>query len=160
MRDLVLSEPMQLPQNLKALLQEIGESTVLLKLCMHLHGNEDWRVYRNYAEAGCDIVLVGNRRINIEVKTRQSTISKRPDRRSMHFTISEGERNSAEFFVCYWFDRGDIFVVPRDALSPIRSGNKTVFKFIPYFSSKLKRYTDNSNQYLEAWSLILDSLKE
>ncbi len=62
---------MELSQNLKALLQEIGESSALLQLCMRLHNNSEWRVYRNYAEHGCDLVLIGpQKQIKIEVKTR------------------------------------------------------------------------------------------
>lgn len=147
---------MELSQNLKALLQEIGESSALLQLCMRLHDNADWRVYRNYAEHGCDLVLIGgNRKIKIEVKTRQNVIKRRVKRNAIHFTLTEAERNSAEFVIAYWFDRSDYFIIPTAELDEVRSKGKRLYKFIAYYSDKLQDYTDKSKAYHEAWHHII-----
>lgn len=44
--------------------------------------------------------------------------------------------------------------MPRDALAAIRSGQKTVYKFIPYFSRRGNDYTLPTRPYFEAWNLI------
>lgn len=148
---------MELSQNLKALLQEIGESSALLQLCMRLHENKHWRVYRNYAEHGCDLVLVGpGKQIKIEVKTRQNVIKTKEERNSLHFTLTASERDSAQFVIAYWFDRSSYFIVPTADLVPAKSGAKTLYKFIAYYSEKAQDFTEKSKTYLEAWHHILD----
>ncbi len=150
---------MQLSQNIKALLQEIGESSVLLQLSMRLHQNKRWKVYRNYTEQGCDIVVVGNERIiKVEVKTRQGVITKNTQRPDMHFTVTEGEKNSSDFVVAYWFDRAAYFILPTSKLKPYKAGTKIVYKFIPRIL-RSGDYSDDARDYLEAWRLILDELK-
>ena len=149
---------MELSQNLKALLQDIGESSVLLQLCMRLHNNAKWKVFRNYTERGCDIVIVGGaKQIKVEVKTRQGVITKREQKDVMHFTVTKGERDSADFVVCYWFDRSEYFVVPANVLRPI--GRIPTYKFIPYILKSTGAFDDRSRPYLEAWHLITDKLK-
>lgn len=148
---------MELTQNLKALLQEIGESSALLQLCMRLHGNANWRVYRNYAEHGCDLVLVGpNKQIKIEVKTRQNVIKTREGRNTLHFTLTASERESAQFVIAYWFDRSAYFIIPTTDLIPAKSGPKTLYKFIAYYSNVKGDFTEHSKKYHEAWHYILD----
>lgn len=155
-----LFNAMELTQNLKALLQEIGESSALLQLCMRLQGNVDWRVYRNYAEHGCDLVLDGaGKRVKIEVKTRQNVIKKREKRNSLHFTLSAAERESAQFVIAYWFDRSAYFIIPTADLIETRSGAKKLYKFISYYSDKIGDFTPQSKQYHEAWHHILDLTK-
>ncbi|TLD71478.1 hypothetical protein FEM03_08100 [Phragmitibacter flavus] len=151
---------MELTQNLKALLQDIGESSALLQLCMRLHESADWRVYRNYAEHGCDLVLIGNgKTIKIEVKTRQNVIKKQANRTTLHFTLTESERNSAQFVIAYWFDRAAYFVLPTSALKPSRSKTKTLYKFIAYCSNVVNDFTDFSKGCHEAWHYIMDETK-
>jgi hypothetical protein len=151
---------MELSQNLKTLLQEIGESSVLLQLCMRLHNNPDWRVYRNYAEHGCDLVLIGpSKQIRIEVKTRQNVIKRQQSRASLHFTVTPSERASANFVVAYWFDRSAYFVLPASALRPMRSNDKTLYKFVAYYSDIQEDFTANSKAYHEAWHHIIDATK-
>ena len=148
---------MELSQNLKALLQEIGESSALLQLCMRLHKNEQWRVYRNYAEHGCDLVLVGpSKQIKIEVKTRRNVIKKKAVRNSLHFTLTASERESAQFVIAYWFDRSAYFIVPTADLVPAKSGAKTLYKFIAYYSNVKQDFTEQSKKYHEAWHHIID----
>lgn len=152
---------MELSQNLKALLQEIGESSVLLQLCMRLHLNTRWRVYRNYTEHGCDLVLISaNRQIKIEVKTRQNVIKKKDQRNNLHFTVTPSERESADYVVAYWFDRSAYFILPTSDLNPMKSGDKTLYKFVAYYSEIQQDFTENSKKYHEAWHYILDDIEK
>lgn len=152
--------PRELSQNLKTVLQEVGEGVALLRLSIALYDNPRWRVYRNYAEDGCDIVIIGpDKRIKIEVKSRQNIITADPGRRGIHFTLTEKEKEAANFVIAYWFDRSAFFVVPTSDLSRVKSREKWLYKFIPYFSEKDGDYTAPSKQYHERWDLILDRTK-
>jgi hypothetical protein len=51
--------PRELSQNLKNVLKELGEGAALLKLSIALYDKPEWRVYRNYADDGCDLVVLG-----------------------------------------------------------------------------------------------------
>ncbi|MFN5983117.1 MAG: hypothetical protein ACK476_07265 [Fluviicola sp.] len=64
----------QLPQNLKELLKDIGENSVLFQIYIRIH-DTNWKAFKNLDDSGCDIVLVNletNKTIKVEVKTRQS----------------------------------------------------------------------------------------
>jgi len=150
--------PRELSQNLKAVLQEVGEGAALLQLSIALYDDSRWRVYRNYAEDGCDIVILGpnQKMIKVEVKSRQNIITENPDRRGIHFTLSEKEKEAADFVIAYWFDRSAFFIVPTSKLSKTRNNEKWAYKFIPYFSEKDGDYTPPSKQFYERWDLILN----
>lgn len=47
----------KLPQNIQALIGEIGEKQVLLRQSLLTLGT-DWRVFRNLGEAGYDVLLL------------------------------------------------------------------------------------------------------
>ena len=67
------STAVKLPQNIQALVGEIGELQVLLRLSILAH-QTDWEVFHNLGEAGYDVLLLNSitaNRIRIEVKTRQ-----------------------------------------------------------------------------------------
>jgi hypothetical protein len=155
----------QLPQNLKALLQDIGERSVLLQLSIRLLGHPEWRVFQNYTEAGCDLVLVRNsherlgRQIKIEVKTRQNVVTKRRSKNAVHFTLSQAERDASDYLVAYWLDRSDFFIVPRDKLKPVKSGGKLLYKFIAYLSSRTEKYNDFTAPFCNNWEPILNDTK-
>ena len=95
----------ELPQNLKTALQEIGELSALLYLHMLIDEqcHKGWKVFRNYADEGCDLVLIGpGKQINIEVKSRQTLkVSKQPN--FAHFTITKKEKESSHFVIAFWF---------------------------------------------------------
>lgn len=150
---------MELSQNLKALLQEIGESSAILQLSMRLHNDPAWKVYRNYTEAGCDVVILGQgKTIKVEVKTRQGVITKRKQKDSIHFDVTPGERQSADFVICYWFDRSLYFIVPVNVLK--KTGKKRItYKFCPYILKSTGEFDDKTRPYLEKWDIILDALK-
>lgn len=153
----------QLPQNLKALLQDVGEGVVLMNLALRLFSHPGWRVFRNYAEAGCDLLLLRtaagskSKQIKVEVKTRQSFLTDRKSKNALHFTLSQSERDSAEFLVAYWFERNDFFVLPTNQLQSVNASGKKVFKFIAYLT-KDGTYNESSASALNRWDLILDRL--
>ena len=63
----------KLPQNIQALIGEIGEKQVLLRLYLLVHENS-WDVFHNLGEAGFDVLLQNSttgEKIRVEVKTRQ-----------------------------------------------------------------------------------------
>ena len=151
----------ELPQNLKTALQEIGELSALLHL--HLLIDEEslkeWKVFRNYVDEGCDIVLMGpGKQINIEVKTRQ-TLSVSGDKNTCHFTITEKEKESSQFVLAYWFNRSTFFVVPTDELKPVQSKGKTLYKFIARYSEQNTDFTDTSRHYAYDWLRIYDAMR-
>jgi hypothetical protein len=149
----------ELSQNLKTVLQEVGEGAALLRLSIELYDKPRWRVYRNYAENGCDIVIVGpKRKIKVEVKSRQKLIASRK-RRSVHFRLTENEKKAADFVVGYWFERAAFFVVPTTKLTKARSSGKSAYRFIAYYSDKLGDFTEPSKKYLENWQLILNKTR-
>jgi hypothetical protein len=151
----------QLTQNLKDLLREIGEGSVLLRLSIILANKKrGWRVYRSYSEDGCDVVArrvhgkptAGYRKeLRFEVKARQNLLTQR-EGQQIQFSLTKGERDSCHFLVAYWFDRGDYFIVPKKDLKP--SGKKSAgYRFVV---NVLKNgdYNDVSKKYLNRWESI------
>ncbi|WP_460499782.1 hypothetical protein [Hymenobacter agri] len=148
---------------MKRILQDIGESSALLQLSIRMLDKPDWRVFPNYMEAGCDLLLLRSTKdkfghqIKIEVKTRQNVVTKNPLRPDIHFTLTESERNEADFLIAYWFDRNSFFIVPRSELRPAKSGNSTLYKFIASYSRSKNAFNERSNQFLNRWDLITDA---
>jgi hypothetical protein len=156
-----------LTQNLKALLQDIGEDSAILQLSMRMSNakKRGWKVYRSYTEDSCDLVIRrvhgkpprGYRKeLRIEVKARQNVIKKRKGDQ-IQFLLSKAEYNSCHFLVGYWFDRGDYFIVPRAALKPATKKKKH-YRFI---ANVLKdgKHNEVSSKYLERWDRILTLIK-
>ncbi len=144
------------PQNIKDSLKEIGELSTLFYLysCFNLRG---WSVYRNYDESGYDILLFNeskNKRIKIEVKTRQRIVSSQTDRKTTHFTLSENEWKKSNFIVALWFEFNKYFIVPTSALKQTRSGSKKLYKFIVTINQK-GEVSDNAKKYLDNWESII-----
>jgi|GEM_PF-2211549 len=108
----------QLPQNLKTLLQGIGESTTAFHL-FSLTEKTDWRVYKNLQEPGYDLAMVNTEKrktIRIEVKTRQSiyTTAKSENTKNIgEFEITQNEYDNADFLICYWLDYNAHFIIPK-----------------------------------------------
>ena len=151
----------ELPQNLKVVLQDVGEQKALLMLSLYLIKEEldDWSVFRNYLDDGCDLLLLGRgRKIKLEVKTRQSILVSKHSGKQVQFTVTKKERECAEFVLAYWLDRGAFFVVPTSDLTPTSSNGTPLFKFIARYSSLDDDYTDSCRHYYEDWERILDVL--
>lgn len=156
----------QLPQNLKAVLQDIAEDSVLLRLSMLLVEKPGWKVYRSYAEDSCDIVLrrthgrarPGYRKeLRIEVKARQNMVTERKGQQ-MHFTVSKAERESCHFLVAFWFERGDYFVVPKKELKPASKAGKS-FCFVVNLLKKTNDYNKPGKKFRNRWDRIGNLLK-
>ena len=156
----------ELSQNLKAVLQDVGEGAVLIHLAILLRQFPRWTIYKNFAEAGCDIVIqqsgarqVAAKAIFIEVKTRQGLLTQRRNRNTMHFTVTKNERDACDFVAAYWFERNAFFIVPRDQLTQTRAGTKVFYKFIAYWSDKQGKFTDGSEAFRDRWDLIMNQLR-
>lgn len=155
----------ELTQNLKALLQEVGEGAVLINLAMRMQDKPGWTLFKNFTESGCDLVLQRLdssheiSQIRIEVKTRQNVVTDRRKPNAVHFTVTANEHTSCDFVVAFWFDKHAFFVLPTDALRRTTSRGKDVYKFIAYWSNVQDCFTEASRQWLERWDLILGKLQ-
>ena len=89
-------------QNISDVLKEIGELSCVFYLYYFLN-DKGWSVYRNYDEKGYDILLVNekkNKKIKIEVKTRQRLINSKSNKNNnTYFTLSELEKKNADFWI-------------------------------------------------------------
>ncbi|MCK4539642.1 DUF3883 domain-containing protein [Candidatus Parcubacteria bacterium] len=151
--------PKQLPQNIKQLLSEIGEKTVLFRLYL-LTKNTKWEVYKNLNEIGCDIILFNNEtsnKIKIEVKTRQRlyTTSRH---RFFDFALTENEYNNAGFLIGYWYDKNYFFIVPTKELKATLSNNNKKYKLRIKYNVD-STLCDTSKKYLNRWNFIENELK-
>jgi len=143
-----------LPQNLKTVLQEIGELSALLFLYVEIakRGITGWRVFRSYSDKGCDLILIGpsETQIKLEVKTRQTMTTNR-DQDRVQFSITESEKDSSDFLLAYWFNKRTFFIVPMDKLTKIKSKNYT---FSARYSKSDTDYTDSCRHYADDWERI------
>lgn len=147
----------QLPQNLKDILKDIGENSVLFHLYTRIHHTK-WRAFKNLQDDGCDIILINSSTdqiLRIEVKTRQSLYSmakSKNTKNSKQFQVTRNEYNSLDFLVCCWFDYNDFFIIPKKEL---KFTNTTI-------KIRLKRNEDGSYGTLEHfhndWNAILNCL--
>ncbi len=152
----------ELPQNLKTTLQEIGELSALLYLHLMLEKEEikGWKVFRNYADEGCDLVLMGPKsQINLEVKTRQTImVSRNPNQ--VQFTITKKERDSSRFVLAYWFNKSTFFIVPTSELKKTSSNGTELYKFHAAYSESNSDFTDSSRPYAHDWQRVIESIHE
>jgi hypothetical protein len=146
----------QLPQNLKALLQDIGENAALFCIFTKIHQTE-WKAFKNLDEAGCDIVLMNlktSKLLKIEVKTRQSIYSsaKKKNHNSKLFQMTKLEYNSMDFLICYWFDNNNFFLVPKGDID----GKKKSIR-IRIVKGKNDLYGVNE-KYRNNWDVLVKAL--
>jgi hypothetical protein len=152
----------ELTQNLKTTLQEIGELSALLRICLLIKDVQlaKWKIFRNYSDEGCDLVLMGPQsQIKLEVKSRQTVlVSRNPNQ--VQFTITKKERDSAAFVIAYWFNRNAFFIVPTQELKATSSNGKVLYKFRAVFSVRNDDFFGECKQYYEDWGRIVDLLIE
>ena len=144
----------KLPQSMQALIGEIGEQVVLLRLAIFAHNHRGWQVFRNVGASGYDILLSGakiRKPIKIEVKTRQRlhTTSKRPT--IANFYLTRGERLASDFLIAYWLERGEFYIVPAKYLKPVRKGKSYRFTVT---LKKDNQPGDGSAGFLNKWALL------
>jgi len=121
----------KLPQNIQALIGEIGEKQILLRLFL-LVQHTPWEVFHNLGETGYDILLLNpenGERIRIEVKTRQRMYTTGKQRRMVHFFLTDGEYQACDFLVAYFMDHNGFYIVPKSDLKQARSGKRTRWRF-------------------------------
>jgi hypothetical protein len=151
----------ELPQNLKTALQEVGElsSLIYLHLLIECKEHKEWKVFRNYADAGCDIVLMGpGKQINLEVKSRQ-TITASGNPNVCHFTVTPNERKSCQFVLAYWLNKETFFIVPTSDLKSVNSNGKVLYKFIAAYSESNLDFTDSCRHYAGDWAAISEAIE-
>lgn len=122
----------KLPQNVHALIGEIGEKQVLLRLFL-LVRDTPWNVFHNLGEAGFDLLLMHSKtgeKIRIEVKTRQKlyTTGKHPNR--VHFMLTDKEYQSSDFLIGYLLDTNDFYIVPKMDLKRAQTDGKVRWRII------------------------------
>lgn len=148
-----------LPQNMQNLLMEIGEKSVLFQLFILLK-DTSWDVYYNLGEVGCDLVLVdnkSNKKLRIEVKTRQRLYTTSKNENTVHFTVSELERYSSDFIIGYWFEENAFFIIPVSELTETSNNGKSLFKFVVR-KCKDGNFNSKSTEFLNKWDLIKEAL--
>lgn len=145
----------RLPQNIQALIGDIGEKQVLLRLFL-LVQDTPWEVFRNVGEAGYDILLLNpqtNERVRIEVKTRQRMYTTGKPNRPVHFRLTDGEYQACDSLVAYFLDLNAFYIVPKSDLKEAHSGNRTYWRFI-LTTNKQGKLHPRFAQYQDAWQNI------
>jgi len=150
-----MNELPKLPQNIQALIGEIGEKQVMLRLYLRAH-RKGWEVFHNLGEAGYDILLTKRstgERIRVEVKTRQYmyTTTKRPSR--VLFFLTDREYQASDFLVACSLDHNGFYVVPVKDLKKAHSGNRTLWRFL-LTMSKYGEAHPRFAQYRDAWASL------
>ena len=146
----------RLPQNIQALIGEIGEKQVMFRLFL-LVQHTPWEVFHNLGEAGYDVLLLNpetTERIRIEVKTRQRiyTTSKSHHNKAQFF-LTDGEYQACDFLAAYLMDHNGFYIVPKDDLKQARSGNRIRWRFILTMNSQGKPHPRFA-QYRDAWNTL------
>lgn len=157
-------EAKKLPQNIQALIGDIGESLVLLRLYLKTHGlpGKPWEVFSNLGEAGYDLLLTNTQsgqRVRIEVKTRQKLYTTGKHSKMVQFFLSDGEHERSDFLVACLLDNASLFVVPTSALSRAHSGSRVRWRFTVSLDRE-GRPNPQAAQYLGGWSRIHPDLKD
>jgi hypothetical protein len=144
----------KLPQNLVALVGDIGEKQVLLRLGMLCHQTLGWSVFHNLGEAGFDVLLLNlqtNARIQIEVKTRQKMYTTGKNKQVIRFGLTAGEHKACDFLIAYFLDQNEFYIVPKQDLKPVGGGK--MWRFV-LTVTKQGRAHPRFNRYLNAWNTL------
>jgi hypothetical protein len=141
----------KLPQNLVALIGDIGEKQVLLRLGMLCHQTPGWSVFHNLGEAGFDLLLLNmdtNERIQIEVKARQKIYTTGKNSQAIRFGLTAGEHRACHFLIAYFLDQNEFYIVPKQVLKPVSGGRSWRFVLTV---TKQGRAHPRFARYLNAW---------
>jgi hypothetical protein len=145
------------PQNISDSLKEIGELSCVFYLYYYFN-DKGWSVYRNYDEKGYDILLFNHatgKKVKIEVKTRQKLISSASNiNKNTHFTLTEVEKNEADYLIGLWFEYNMFFIAPTSKLMETTSNGKRLYKLIVDMNKKGELNT-NGKTYLNKWLSII-----
>jgi hypothetical protein len=144
----------KLPQNLVALVGEIGEKQVLLRLGMLCHQTLGWSVFHNLGEVGFDILLLNlqtNARIQIEVKTRQKMYTTGKNKQTIRFGLTRGEYHACDFLIAHFLDQNTFYIVPKHELKSV--ADERMWRFVLTLT-KNGRPHPRFNSYLNAWNTL------
>ena len=155
----------KIPQNISDLIGEIGERMALFKLYELTHLHKHLEIFKNYSDSGYDIGVrnsLTGKKIKIEVKARQHLVTSAAEKshNSCHFTLTENEKNCADFLIGYWLEHSAFFVVPTSELKPSNNKGTIVYKHIvtKYKKPKVDTniFSDGSMQFHNNWTAILN----
>lgn len=143
-------------QNISDALREIGELSSIFYLYYYFN-KKGWSVYKNYDEKGYDILLFNKKtgkKIKIEIKTRQKLIGSLSNKnKNVHFTLTEVEKNAADYLIGLWYEYNMFFITPTSELKKMKSRNKKTYKLIVSMNEKNK-LNSIGNRYLNNWKCI------
>lgn len=148
----------KLPQNLKDLLKDIGENSVLFHIYTQIYDTQ-WQAFKNLVHSGCDLVLLNmetNQVVKIEVKTRQLLYTTAVSRNTVNqrqFTVTKNEYDNMDLLICYWFEHNAYFIIPKADLKPGRSSTKLVIR------KDSKDGFGKNSSYLNRWENLLALLE-
>lgn len=143
---------------MKEVLSQIGESYVIIKLFQLFFGNENISIYKNLKEEGYDILLINektNKKVKIEVKTRQKTVTAQSNinPRSAYFTLTEGEYKNADVLIGYWLERNEFYIVPVKDLTERKSSGKLIYR-LELKIAKNNKPEKKYEEYLDNWDYL------
>ena len=121
----------KLPQNIQALIGEIGEKQVLLRLYLLVHENS-WEVFHNLGEAGYDVLLLNastGEKIRVEVKARQKMFTTGRNTQRVIYDMTDGEYQACDYLIAYFLDLNNFYIVPKSELKSVSSNNLTQWRF-------------------------------
>ena len=155
-------EQKKISQNVKTLIGEIGERMSLFRLYHTISKHEKLEIYKNYTENGYDLGIIyrdskKEKKVKIEVKTRQHLITTTNKKHICHFTISKNEKERADFLIAYWLEWNSFFIVPMKS-DEIKE-RKNVFQFTVRKMREKdaeKLFSNNAIPYLENWNALLE----
>jgi len=147
-----------IPQNIKALVGDIGEKHVLLRLALLAHQNKGWQVFQNVNKSGFDIALINSRKkiIAIEVKTRQKLFSTGKKQNNINFGLSDLEYRTSDFLIAYYLDGNIFLVIKKTKLKRTADGKWGIRLTL----RKDGQPHPSFKQYINAWHLLSPDFKE
>lgn len=145
----------KLPQNIQALIGEIGEKQVLLRLYLLVH-QTSWQVFYNLGEAGYDVLLFNSttsEKVRIEVKTRQKLYTTGKNNRTVNYYLTDGEFLACDFLIAYFLDANEFYIVPKADLKRVTAAHQIRWRFTltrNLLNQPHKRFVE----YLFAWQRL------
>ncbi len=153
--EVILNPEDKLLQNIQALIGEIGEKQVLLRLFLLIQGTP-WQLYHNLGEEGYGLLMLNQETretIYVDVKTRRSPSNTNPLRRRIKFSLSEKEYKNCDFLVAYLIDTNGFYVVPRQDLEAVTIGSTQRWRFVLEMDEN-GHPTPHCARYRDAWHTL------
>jgi hypothetical protein len=145
----------RLPQNIQAMIGEIGEKQVLLRLYL-LVRDTSWNVFHNLGEAGFDALLLHSKtgeKIRIEVKTRQALYTTGKHMDQVHFVLTDGEYQACDFLIGYHLDANDFYIIPKGELKKAPANGIARWRMVVTLTKAGKPHP-RFEKYRNAWGRL------